>query len=494
MKKIIALLLSAAVMGSAFAGCSSKTNTVDESQTSNTVENTEKSGSKDEGTTKELTKAEKLGLTPFEQKKPLKALLGIVGGIDDEEKKLWFDELNRLTGIEVDVEESTTEAELATIFASGESYDIVYMNGADYQKFQSMGMLKPLTDKIKNSKVLSDDKIIDPKLWDRATEEDGEVYVVYNKYDGATLPIMREDWMQKLGLQAPTTLDEYYEVFKAMTFNDPDGNGVDDTYGYTLRKINDLTPWMSAKGLMRGYAFDQDGKRYIPWATDEAAEVYDWLGNLYGEGLMDPNFITNGSGNCRDMIFSGKAGAFVYWDFWTGTFNTKVRAEDPNTSFEMKAYGPALDKDGNGMLAEGSPAYFTIPETAKEVDAAFALLEFLHTPEGNIMTTLGIKDHDYTLASDKYALTDVGEKHAMNHGSTVPLSKQWVNPVMTPLNSKEAMDIVYKYGRPQVELETSKLANEVVEKYAVKAMMQEITGEQAVKEMQKELKEKGLID
>ncbi len=36
----------------------------------------------------------------------------------------------------------------------------------------------------------------------------------------------------KLGLEAPTTLDEFMEVAKAFTFNDPDGNGKDDTYGY----------------------------------------------------------------------------------------------------------------------------------------------------------------------------------------------------------------------------------------------------------------------
>ena len=44
--------------------------------------------------------------------------------------------------------------------------------------------------------------------------------------------LIRKDWLDKLGLSVPVTLDDYYEVMKAFTFNDPDGNGVNDTYGY----------------------------------------------------------------------------------------------------------------------------------------------------------------------------------------------------------------------------------------------------------------------
>ena len=44
--------------------------------------------------------------------------------------------------------------------------------------------------------------------------------------------VIRKDWLDKLGLTMPTTLDELYDVCYAFTFKDPDGNGKNDTYGY----------------------------------------------------------------------------------------------------------------------------------------------------------------------------------------------------------------------------------------------------------------------
>lgn len=496
MKKIVSLVVAMLLVIGILGGCATKDKKTESGSKGNSTSQSEtKSEAKKEDNKEETKNEHPLGLSTFEQKSPLKVALGIVGGKDDEEKVKWLEEVTRLTGIEFDIEPSiVSDLDLNTIFASGESYDIIYMNKGDYEKFLPLGMFQPLTEQIKNSKILSDTEIIDPKYWDRVVEDDSEIYVVYNKYDGATLPIVREDWMRTLGLKEPTSLAEYEEVFRAFTEDDPDGNGKDDTYGLALRGINDITPWMSSKGLVDNFAYDEKGKLYVPWATDEAAEVYDWIGNLYEKGYLEPNFVTNGSGDCRELIFSGKAGCFVYWDFWTGSFNTIAHADNPDSPFEMKAYGPALDESGKGILMEGSPAYFVIPETAKDPATAFALLEFLHTYEGNITTTLGIFDHDYTMDGEKYQLTEIGEKHAMNHGSTVPFSMKWKNPVRTPQNAPEAMEIVRQYGVPRIQLQNTKLANDVVKKYAVMAMMQEITGAEAVAKMQKELKEQGLID
>ncbi len=44
--------------------------------------------------------------------------------------------------------------------------------------------------------------------------------------------LIRKDWLDKLGLQIPVTIDDYLNVMRAFTFNDPDGNGRADTYGY----------------------------------------------------------------------------------------------------------------------------------------------------------------------------------------------------------------------------------------------------------------------
>jgi putative aldouronate transport system substrate-binding protein len=45
--------------------------------------------------------------------------------------------------------------------------------------------------------------------------------------------VIRKDWLDKLGLAMPKTLDELFDVCHAFTFKDPDGNGKNDTYGFS---------------------------------------------------------------------------------------------------------------------------------------------------------------------------------------------------------------------------------------------------------------------
>src|SRR5690625_3332408 len=62
---------------------------------------------------------------------------------------------------------------------------------------------------------------------------------LYTLYQGRPLSrqgiIYRKDWADNLGLSAPTTTDEFMEMARAFTEDDPDGNGKDDTFGVTDR-------------------------------------------------------------------------------------------------------------------------------------------------------------------------------------------------------------------------------------------------------------------
>lgn len=49
--------------------------------------------------------------------------------------------------------------------------------------------------------------------------------------DSVDLMWIRQDWLENLGLSQPKTIDELINVIEKFTTDDPDGNGVDDTYG-----------------------------------------------------------------------------------------------------------------------------------------------------------------------------------------------------------------------------------------------------------------------
>lgn len=62
----------------------------------------------------------------------------------------------------------------------------------------------------------------------------------YGLYRGRVLGrngiAFRKDWLDKVGLQTPQTIDDFYNMLKAFKEQDPDGNGKDDTYGMVLVK------------------------------------------------------------------------------------------------------------------------------------------------------------------------------------------------------------------------------------------------------------------
>lgn len=431
------------------------------------------------------------------QERPVEILTSVTGGKDLEEKEMWEQEVERLSGILINVRKvagSSYNAKVTTTIAAGENVDLIYMNTDLFESLYQLNLFTPLTEQIMNSPILGDYTAIPLEEWNRIRSNDGEIYAVFNKYEGGRLPLIRWDWLENLGLNAPKNMEEYYQVLKAFTYDDPDGNGLDDTYGITSKNIYDIQPFMGSIGLVDGYAKDENGKWYIPYATEEAIPIYEWLARLYREGIYDPNFATNGSSNCREAVLTGRVGMFVYWDNWTGIFNQKAMSGNPETSFEIRGIQPPVGEGGQASLTKGGDGLWVIPTYSEKKEEAFGFLEFLHTYEGTIVCTLGIEGYDYEIKDSQYILTDLGRSHAMDHGIVQPKSQKWTLPIEAPKNYLQSKDIILTYGKNEIIRSTSKAAEEIVIKYAVKAILGSMSSEEAVKAMQEELKLRGYID
>ncbi len=418
----------------------------------------------------------------------------VQGGREPAEQPLFEKEVYRLTGIKVKIIKTTEDydTKLAAMLASGEPLDIVYIGSSQFEKLWPQRLFEPLTKRIENSPVLSDPEIIPKSEWERIRRSDGEIYAVFNKFEQGTLPIVRKDWMEKLGIADPTTLDEYYQMLKAFKTQDPDGNGIDDTYGLAIGyTLYDSTAIFGAYGLMRGFQKDSNGNLYAPWATKTAIPVYEWFRKLYKEGILEPNFITNKSSNFRNLFMTNKAGMTLYWAAWVGLFNQKVHAENPNSPFKARGLTPPKGPGGR-LLRAGNDGLMCIPKTSKHKDEAFKILEFWHTHEGNILSTLGILNYDYKIVNGKYVLTDIGKKHAMDHGAPQPKSLKWKNPLGELEGFEEAAEIIRKYAKPQMSTPYDKVWETVVRSEAAKIILGDITPEQGIANMQRRFKEEGI--
>jgi len=136
-----------------------------------------------------------------------------------------------------------------------------------------------------------------------AASPDGNIYAYPNYYidpaDAVSLYMsINKVWLDKLGLEVPTTTDELYTVLKAFKENDANGNG----------DPNDEIPMMGANSgwasvnafIMNAFLYDafnaqgkylltaEDGKLSAPFVEDAYREGLRYLHKLYEEGLISP--------------------------------------------------------------------------------------------------------------------------------------------------------------------------------------------------------------
>ena len=75
--------------------------------------------------------------------------------------------------------------------------------------------------------------------------------------------IVRADWLEKLDIDIPETIDRFYEMLKAFKEQDPDGNGQDDTFGYIGRDTTLFEDVFGAFGIQP--TFWMETKRDCVW-------------------------------------------------------------------------------------------------------------------------------------------------------------------------------------------------------------------------------------
>jgi putative aldouronate transport system substrate-binding protein len=126
---------------------------------------------------------------------------------------------------------------------------------------------------------------------------------------------IRQDWLNKLGLKMPTTPDELLAVGKAFTFNDPDGNGRNDTYGFTAAKLDNRSlNELEYFGLMYGpisYYVD-GGKVNHPFVDGNYKRTLDLIKQMVADGSIDPDWYTVGWQDRKPDMVNGKYGIMWY--------------------------------------------------------------------------------------------------------------------------------------------------------------------------------------
>lgn len=254
---------------------------------------------------------------------------------------------------------------------------------------------------------------------------------MYGLPDPGALPqtdslVIRQDWLDKLGLQAPKTLDEVMTVLKAFTYDDPDGNGQDDTYGFCA--------YIEGSGLANmglGTRFDWVYGAYGVagvWNLSSADAVglnvrnpnymkaVDFIKQMNDEKVVDPDWPTLKKDEFRARWKQGKCG-MLHENF--AALANKSNYKDFDENFPegkwvaMDAPTGPDGKSSMGVIAKTARIYAVSQKAIDEGKgpAIARLLEWMASDEGYYLLGFGVKDVNYKL-DDKGFITTEGLEDA----------------------------------------------------------------------------------
>jgi putative aldouronate transport system substrate-binding protein len=210
----------------------------------------------------------------------------------EEMKKMFMEKLNIEPIAIVPPQGADASKEKLNLLLGGSSDEIDTFQ-AKWDDYASKGAIIPLGDLL--DKYGQDIKKVWPKeAWDYMTDKEGKIWGIPRDLPTVHYPIwIRSDWMKKLNLKMPQTIDELEAVLKAFKEQDPDGNGKDDT-------IPMMTTLLGIKNAMMGGFVEYGNSNWVdpadhklkpvelsPGFKDFVAKIADWYqkGYIYKESF-----------------------------------------------------------------------------------------------------------------------------------------------------------------------------------------------------------------
>jgi putative aldouronate transport system substrate-binding protein len=200
---------------------------------------------------------------------------------------------------------------LSATIASGDLPDIIALQNADsnFYKWAKQGAFLPIDEFIDKYSTL---KAVPDNVWN-ALKVNGKTYAMprYYPMNYSLTPVIRKDWLDKLGLPVPTNYEELKKAALAFTKNDPDGNGKNDTYGIAIGQSINPSFAMGAYWDTAFYHKNNQGQ-YINGLIGKGREqLVGWLADLYKEGAITKDFAFYNWTQTNKEFYSGKAGIFI---------------------------------------------------------------------------------------------------------------------------------------------------------------------------------------
>lgn len=231
--------------------------------------------------------------------------------------------------------------QISMAIVSGEIPDIMVVH--DYN------MLKQLID----NDLIADltevfDQYASPTIKDIYASYDGKALEAAT-FDGKLMAIpgtrndikpnlfwLRKDWMDKLNLKDPKSLDDLEYILQQFIEKDPGGNGPGKTIGLMCNTwLDDIDFLFASQGGFRDrWLKDKDGNVVNGSITPEMKKGLQLAAEWYKKGLIDKEFVTRTYDDNIAMVVNGQSGAFYGWWFSPDYPFTDAKKINPNMDWQ----------------------------------------------------------------------------------------------------------------------------------------------------------------
>ena len=199
-----------------------------------------------------------------------------------------------------------------------------------------------------------------------------------------------------------------------------------------------------------GTCLQENGKWIFSKASQAEKAKLEFYAKLYAEGLLDPDFLTNTWDVMEQRWYDGDAAIVAGTAGGTvQVYDTKMRAvhgEDAALTILPPAKGVSQAYTSIDVTKESRG--YGINADSQNKDAAWAVMEFMASPEGRILDKVGIEGKQYNIEDGKIVFTDKFSGWWARFWDTTdkldpetPLAE----PVLTPAAS-ESLEMVDKYS------------------------------------------------
>lgn len=339
--------------------------------------------------------------------------------------------LDAKLNIDLDVEVITTDfaSKLNLEVSSGNAPDIMQLGSAQFKSLEEQGVLLPLENYLPTMKNFMErypNVLTDPTL-----RYNGHLYFLNGRDDDSerikaySSLWIRKDWLDNLGLDIPTTLEEFKQVAIAFATQDPDKNGINDTFGFTGMGANvgnkdsmyAWNPILGAFGIgeQKAWLIQDNNLIYGP-ETQRYKEALTWIRDFIATGAVDPDIMLMSTyDQIREKVYRNQVG-FMYmtWaEFVKANFGTLLREMTPDAEWiqinpPVGPYGDCYDSIYNvpGYLQSGRCLSADLADNPAKLQKILEYLDYIVYGEGLDLVCYGIEGEHWNKVDGKVVTTD----------------------------------------------------------------------------------------